>query len=344
MDELTKTEARNYLSAAGFFIIFAVYLLMTINNVANGDNFIAMSSNILVAVGFALLVIATLLIVLRKRDMIAILFIMIGFLELFWIFNTSLAWSTIIAGYILLITLVTLTSKDKQKWLLFLLPLVIFVLNLVNVIVGYNATVNVVGHIIILAITIYYAFCCASERLKLPGRKFLTADEQTDFKASGSVLGYMLFAIVTGGYALYYILGEAILPLETFISMELICGALMIFVAILLIAIGKMRFTPIMFLLLGLTNILSIYSTGYMWIGIGILFIIIGLFAMLRKESRILPGIMLIVYGCTCFFTVYANGAMISAPIVSVILNAIPCLIAIYLSFMVYSQRKLPKF
>jgi len=65
---------------------------------------------------------------------------------------------------------------------------------------------------------------------------------------------------------------------------------------------------------------------------------------MLRKESRILPGIMLIVYGCTMFFTAFANGAMVSAPIVSAVLNGIPALIAIYLAFVVYSQRKLPKF
>ena len=50
---------------------------------------------------------------------------------------------------------------------------------------------------------------------------------------------------------------------------------------------------------------------------------------------------MLIVYGCADFFTVYAGGNM---PVVSIILNAIPCLIAIYLAFVVYSQKKLPKF
>ncbi|HJJ31846.1 MAG TPA: hypothetical protein O0X25_00005 [Methanocorpusculum sp.] len=83
------------------------------------------------------------------------------------------------------------------------------------------------------------------------------------------------------------------------------------------------------------------FSTGAMFIGCGILFIIIGLFAMLRKESRILPGIMLIVYGCSCFFTAYIGG---NFPVVSAILNAVPCLIAIYLAFVVYSQKNLPKF
>lgn len=58
----------------------------------------------------------------------------------------------------------------------------------------------------------------------------------------------MLFALITGGYAVHYIMGEAALPLETFVTIELLCGFLMIFVAILLLAVGKMRFTPIMFM------------------------------------------------------------------------------------------------
>jgi len=83
------------------------------------------------------------------------------------------------------------------------------------------------------------------------------------------------------------------------------------------------------------------YASGAMFIGIGILMIVLGLFAMLRKESRILPGIMLIVSGCTWFFSEFNGG---NASVASFILNAIPCLIAIYLAFVVYSQRKLPKF
>jgi len=343
MDEFGKTEARNYLSAAGFFLITASFILAifyrleTITNVAAVDY-------IFFALGIGLLIVATLLIVLHKRDMIAILFFIIGFWHLFAAYTPLGIWNTILIGFILLVSVITLTGNDKKKWMLFLIPLIWFVLDSIIVLTGYNSYLSISFTIILAVIYLYYAFCCACERCHLPGSKLLTADESTDFKASGSVLGYMLIALITGDYALHYILGEAVLPLETFVTTEIIAGALMIFVAILLLAVGKMRFTPIMFLLFGITSILAMYSTGMMFIGIGILFIVIGLFAMLRKESRILPGIMMIVYGCTAFFSVYANGAMVSAPVVSVILNAIPCLIAIYLAFVVYSQRKLPKF
>ncbi|HJJ48516.1 MAG TPA: hypothetical protein O0X39_05980 [Methanocorpusculum sp.] len=338
MDEIAKTEARNYLSAAGFFLLaawFILFVLSVFGNFPIGYNFISM------AIGIGLLIIATLLIVLHKRDMVAILFFMMSFYPLFNAFTSSgLWWVIILVVFLLLVVLVTLTGQDKKKWMLFLIPLILFISSLIGLLIGFNLT----PMFIIIVICLYYAFCCACERITLPGAKMLTADESTDFKASGSVLGYMLFALITGGYALHYLLGEAVLPLETFMTVELLAGTLMIFVAILLLTVGKMRFTPVMFLLVALIGILSMYSSGAMFIGLGILMIVVGLFAMLRKESRILPGIMLIIYGCTWFFSAYVAGTSVSAPVVSAILNGIPALIAIYLSFVVYSQRKLPKF
>jgi len=343
MDELAKTEARNYLCAAGFFILAASFILGIFSRFGT-NTFVESNDFTRLALGIGLLVVATLLIVLHKRDMIAILFFMMGFYQLFFAFTSAGIWRSILVGLVLLVGLVTLAGQDKKKWMLFLIPLIWFIRSLIIMCIGYSVAGNIVLCIILAVISLYYAFCCACERCNLPGAKILTADESTDFKASGYVLGYMLFAIITGGYALHYILGEAVLPLETFVSLELVSGALMIFVAILLLTVGKMRFTPIMFLLIGLVSILSMYSSGAMFIGTAILYIVIGLFAMLRKESRILPALMLIIYGCGDFFTAYATGGVATAPVVSVILNTIPCLIAIYLAFVVYSQRKLPKF
>jgi len=340
MDEVAKTEARNYLCAAGFFMLAAFFILISLLGTTTLDY----TDFIHIALGIGLLIVSTLLVILHKRDVIAILFFMMAFFQLYMAFTSHGTWKVILFGFLLLVALITLTGQDKKKWMLFLIPLIWFVFYLIRELMGFNIYVLITFYIILALICLYYAFCCACERCSLPGSKLLTADESTDFKASGSVLGYMLFAFITAGYTFYYILGESVLALETLVSMEMICGSLMIILAILLLAVGKMRFTPIMFLLMGLISILSIYSSGAMFVGIGILFIIVGLFAMLRKESRILPGIMLIVYGCSCFFSAYANGAMISAPVVSVILNIIPCLIAIYLAFVVYSQRKLPKF
>ena len=335
MDELAKTEARNYLCAAGFFVIAAYALL----NAVCGTN---PDDTIFLVIGIGLLLIGTLLIVLRKRDMVAILFMMFSIYYISTSFIPGFAGSAIVicfGGLVLLALLVTLTGKEKAKWLLILPPLLMVVGSLVGLL-STKSGVNIILWIL-FAVCMYFALACASERLHLPGRKLLTADEETDFKASGSVLGYLLFAVISGMYVVYYIVGESMMHLEYLHTINLVAAVLLIFIAVLLFAVAKMRFTPAMFLLLGLADLLAMNSTGAMFIGCGILFIIIGVFAMLRKESRILPGIMLVVYGCTYFFSAYAGGNM---PVVSIILNAIPCLIAIYLAFVVYSQKKLPKF
>ena len=336
MDELAKTEARNYLSAAGFFVGASFVLLLALS-----DTFV--SETLQLITGFGLLLIGILLIVLRKRDMIAMLFMMLAFIHLPRAFIPDFPGFPILfcfGGVVLLTLLVTLTGKDKTKWLLFILPLLIILSSIVG-------PVSPIGHKIILwiqfAVNLYFALACASERLNLPGRRILTADEETDFKASGSVLGYILFAIITGTYVAYYLVGESMMRLEYLITINLVAAVLMVVVSVLLLTVGKMRFTPVMFMLAGLLTVVSLYVSGTMMlVGMGILFIIVGIFAVLRKESRLLPGIMLIVYGCTGFFSVHGNGTV--TPVVSFILNTIPCLIAIYLAFVVYSQKKLPKF
>ncbi|MDO5847605.1 MAG: hypothetical protein Q4Q20_04840 [Methanocorpusculum sp.] len=333
MDEPAKTEARNYLTAAGFFVIAAFYLMIVFGGT---------SAVIALVAGFGLLLVGTILTVLRKRDMIAILFMMFAFYFISVGSIPEYAGIMITAcfyGLILLTMLVTLTGKDKVKWLLMVIPILMIIGHLV--LFAGRFEVMLVLYWIVAIIALYFALACASERLRLPGGKLLTADEETDFKAAGSVLGYLLFAVISGAYVVYYIAGEAMVSLEALHTVTIVAAVLLIFIAVLLFAVGKMRFTPIMFLSMGLLDLLGMYSSGAMLIGVGILWIIIGVFAMLRKESRILPGIMLVVYGCTYFFTAYGGGNM---PVVSVILNGLPCLIAIYLAFVVYSQKKLPKF
>ena len=335
MNELAKIEARNYLSAAGFFVFAACEFLWLITFVTSTMS--SFNSAIDIVGGIAMLIIATLLMILRKRDMIAILFVMLGFLLFFWSNAPGQIPGILTSAFALLIAIVTLMSKDKQKWLVFLLPFLLVVGHLFM----FSDQAHGIVYGIVVVLSLYYAFVCASERINLPGRKFLTADENTDFKSSGSVLGYILFALIAGAYTVYYIIGGGLLTLEILTIVEFLGSALLIYTAIMLFAVGKMRFTPVMFLLLALVNFLVLFSSGPMFIGTCILMIIIGIFAMLRKESRILPGIMLIIYGCTDLFTAFAGGNM---PVVSVILNGIPCLIAIYLAFAVYSQKKLPLF
>ena len=347
MDELAKTEARNYLSAAGFFLIGAEFLL---NIFLRLSGLPEMFPNVDMVTGSGLILISVLLIVLRKRDMIAILLTMSGLAALFSGVMPFGFWYLIITGFILLTVIVTLTSKDKQKWLLFPLPLLGFILYLISGICGFTFAgygtayycIVVVG-VLITVLSFYYAFVCASEKFSLPGRKLLTADEETDFKASGSVLGYVLFAFTISSWAVYNLAGETLgLSLESLQTIELLCAGLMVLVSILLFAVAKMRFTPVMFLLIAMVTIFGNFSTGAMTIGLGILFLIIGLFAILRKESRILPGIMLILYSAV-YFIMAGTGFGLPAAVLGLI-EIVVAAISVYLAFVVYSQKKLPKF
>jgi len=344
VDELAKIEARNYLSAAGFFLIGIFWLIMIFTN-TSGDSSAFPSSYLYITLGIGLLAAATLLVVLHKRDMIALLFFIFGFWQLFCGILSIGPWTYVIAGFMLLVALVILTGKDKQKWVLFLIPVIYFLLCLYYAIFNYNVVVVTIFHIILAVLPLYFAFCCASERLHLPGSKFFTSDQQTDFKSSGSVLGYLLFALMLGGYALYYFSGGTIYTIESARMVKLLAACLMVFIAILLLAVGKMRFTPIMFMLLGLCCIAEYcISDTAMFYGMGIAECILGIFAILRKESRILPGIMIIFFSSTCFLSLVSVSSSPGYMLASAILNLIPCMIAIYLAFVVYSQKKLPKF
>lgn len=343
MDESARTEARNYLSAAGFFVLATAFLL-TILTDAGSSVVVEMNCTLQLVLGIGLLIVSTLLIILRKRDMIAILFFMMGLYQLFLAFTSSTGlWSTIMVGFMLLTALVTLTSKDKQKWLLFVIPLIWFLYLLIKACIGENTVILYVFYGILAVISLYYSFVCASERVILPGQKIFTADEQTDFKASGSVLGYMLFAFNIAAWAVFnFARGSAAFPYDTLATLNLLCGSLMLYVAVLLMVVGKMRFTPVMFFLLGITIIFGVFASSNMIIAIGILFLIIGLFTILRKESRILPGLMILI--SSIFFFVLGGTGYGNPWIVLGIIESIVTVIAVYLSFAVYSQRNLPKF
>lgn len=327
MDELAKTEARNYLSAAGFFIFAAESLLYLISYFT--DTISEFSPAIEISAGVGMLIIAALLFILRKRDLIGILFVMLGLMDLFYANFGGDRFLVLLSIFAILAAVVTLTSKDKQKWLLFPIPVLLL----------FPGVPFIIG----ILLSLYYALVCASEKINLPGRKLLTADEETDFKASGSVLGYMLFGLTMAAWAIFNLFGESYgFTFEALQMLEFICAVLMVFVSILLFAVGKMRFTPVMFLLIAMVTLFGNFSIGAMSIGIGVLFLLIGLFAILRKESRILPGIMLLLTAVVYFIL---GGVGFGLPTVAVgIVEFVVTAIALYLAFVVYSQKKLPKF
>ena len=327
MDEPARVEARNYLTAAGFFVFGAASLLFLISYFTGSVSLFSPAIDI--AAGIGMLIIAALLFILRKRDMTGILFAMFGVMDLFWANCSGDRFQILLSIFAILAAVVLLTSKDKQKWLLFPIPVLLL----------FPGIPFIIGTLL----SLYYALVCASERISLPGRKLLTADEETDFKASGSVIGYMLFGLTMTAWAIFNLFGESFgFTFGALQTLEFICAVVMVFISVLLFAVGKMRFTPVMFLMMAMVTIFGNFSTAALSIGIGVLFLLIGIFAILRKESRILPGIMLLLTSAVYFIL---GGVSFTTPTIAVgIVELAAAAISVYLAFAVYSPKKLPLF
>ena len=356
MNEIAKNEMRNYLSTAGFFVFALstfVFCVTFLSGTFGSNNSLVMGTDIVCSI--LLLLVSILLAVLGKRDLTAITFLMFGSIKLLM---TTTSLIGISAGdgvdfffvnaalqiFIIIMSLILLTAKDKAKY-----PLALIIgLYGISIFIGSISHVNlmipipVYSQLIIAVVALYYAFACASERIILPLGKTLTADQETDFKKSASALGYLTIAASMAVWAFYYIFNASEIVADIIYGLDGIYALLMILIGILLFAVAKMRFTPVMFLLAGaLLAVSSVIGDNFEFI-LGILFIVIGIFAVLRTESRILPGLMFVIYGISYFIGPVAVGAGIT--VLAVIVNGLPALIALYLAVATFSQKKLPLF
>ena len=353
MNEIAKNEMRNYLSAAGFFV-FALSTLVVCTSFLlqqNGD--VRMVVDIVCSI--FLLLFGILLAVLGKRDLTAITFLMFGSIKLLMPtariirletggYSEFLFVNAILQICLVLLALILLTSKDKAKYQL---ALIVGLQGLFGIL-GFFSPSEILGsvmgysHLILAVLALYLAFACASERFSLPLGKTLTADQETDFKKSASALGYLTIAASMAVWAFFYIFNASDLIADIIYALDGVYAILMILVGILLFAVAKMRFTPVMFLLAGaLLAVSSVIGDNFEFI-LGILFIVLGIFAVLRTESRILPGLMFVIYGISYFIGPVAIGAGIT--VLAVIVNGLPALIALYLAVATFSQKKLPLF
>ena len=351
MNEIAKNEMRNYLSAAGFFVFVLSSLMMSASVLLSQIS----QPGIQIICSVFLLLVGVLLAILGKRDLTALTFLMLGSIKLVLgtiniIKSASggsfelLIVNPILEIFLIILALILLTAKDNAKYLLALLIGLQGVSNIIGFFVPVHILPMILGysHIIIAIIALYYAFACASERFILPLGKTLTADQETDFKKSASALGYLTITASMAVWAFFYLFNASDLVADIIYALDGVYAILMILIGILLFAVAKMRFTPVMFMLVGaLLAVSSVIGDSFEFI-LGILFIVIGIFAVLRTESRILPGLMFIIYGISYFIVPVAAGAGIT--VLAVIVNGLPALIALYLAVATFSQKKLPLF
>ncbi|MDO5843615.1 MAG: hypothetical protein Q4Q53_00510 [Methanocorpusculum sp.] len=346
MDELQKTALRNYVTAAGFFIIAVQFLVRIIGSFFKLDYREVISTammGIVPAIIVGLLAVGIILVILKKRNLTAIIFLMIamyyGFINLSQGSRTT--GSIIIGMFLMILAVIILSSKDSNKFLICLIPGLLGFSLFFAPVIGTDNIIVVAIRVIITLLCIYFAFACVSERFALPFKKLLTKDSEMDFKSAGSVLGYVVFGVACSALSVSSIANGVLLSSEICVYIGQICGSTMAIIGVLLIAVEKVKFTPLLFILAGLTVYCGVYTTGILLAATGILFIFLGLFALLQKDVRILPAFMMIITGVACFVSI-TIGVFVFSEFLTVALYLVPTVIAIYLSFGLITETKLP--
>jgi len=336
MDEIAKAEARNYVSMSGFLLLGLFALLHIISSL----NSLSIPANLLnLVMGGVVLILSIFLAVIGNRGLTTIFFFTEGMLIFVGALVTDVATVfPLLAGVNIVLAILMLFSPDGKKFVYFLLSLFTAVVALCSIF-GWPSVISLIALILTVVLYVWCGFCCAAERTGFPGRALICEDESIDFKTSGSVLGYLLFALVGAAWAVYYFFSENVLPLVGVHAIEMLAGFLLIFLAILLFSIAKMRFTPMIFTIVGTIFILSTIVGGFLTFAYGAVFVVLGIFALFRNESRVLLALFLIIYGLTFFISVAITGNY-SLGIFHAILNLIPCLVALYIGFAVFSQDK----
>jgi len=179
---------------------------------------------------------------------------------------------------------------------------------------------------------------------KLRLTKLLTANDSIDFRKSGAMIGYLFFAFSMFQWVLLYATRASAISYNHQINITVICIVIQAIIGLLMIFVGKSWFTGGIFLGIAFTLSLTLTGNGPIFYVVGILLMIFGLLSVLRKPSYLLPALMYIIYGISAISSQSAAG-FIQIPFAQLLLNIVPCAIAIYLAAAIFSQKKkLPLF
>jgi len=340
-------DIRNTLSAVGFFIIAGYFFYSALSFVIFtfvDSSFKMMISTLGICCAVFLAIIGTILIILRKRDFIGITFLVYAiFISFASFIGNNSAFSLFLGIIACIIAGIFFLANDKKKYIIMLL-FVFQGYNLIrNGVLNENFTPFILTFIM-SGILFFLGILSSSMFPKFKLTKILTADESTDFRRSGSMIGFLVISLSISPWLLSYILRDETFSQDIIANITIICAVALLLIAVLLIFVGKSWFNGGIFIGISFTQILSVFSEGYLFYLIGIILLIFGLLAAFRKPPYLLFSLMLILNGISVFSS-YAAVGTLSLVIVQILLNLIPVLIAVYLAAATFSQKwKLPLF
>ena len=356
LGDAARTENRNYFSALGFILMALMYILVLFASLGTDAadatliSFQVEMVEITAGIGVLLLLTGVILLIFGKRVLHAVTFLFFGALQiLFATAGSSEAISGTIAGFSILLAIIFLTSKEKNKHVFAVINLFYGIVNVLShhYIEGPLYYVSMVLMILLALGLIYLALACAAQKHTLPLTNYLTSDSSLKFQKCGPVLGYLFLAMYISLWLAYDLgkLGVDVMSFDAVISVEQVCVFMLVFIGLLLLFIGRLRFTPVMFIAIGLALWLDLYASGTMKYAVAFLLFLLGVFCVQRWYSRLLTSILLINFGFSIMLDVLYSGGITELSVVILLINTVCVVLSLYLSVAVFSEKpKLPLF
>ena len=348
ISEEKKSGMRNQLTSFGFLIVAMFFVLMVLGVLSSGtsDAIDVFSSEMLVPgliFGILLLIAGTILLILGKRVLTAVTFILLvpGILS-FVIMGNNPILSAVSGIFSIIFSLILLTSNDPQK----------YAFAAVNALLGaafisYLFNDAACGIIVSIAsvFLIWLSISSGTGKLQHIIAKHLTEDGGMTFSRCGAVIGFLLIAQITTIELVYdYLMDAAIYSTDAFLALGTVNALLTAFVGAMLLFIGKRQMTAVFFFGAAAALLFELFCDGtFLYLPV-IFELVFGLLVVLRGASLILPTALL--FGDAFAILLYIQSETIPEVQTAMLLLSLMCAaVALYLSFAVFSEKpKLPVF
>ncbi len=342
-----KADLRRYVTMSGFFLMFVMHLIALVNILKTGSATYAGYNVIEIIISDFVLIIGVILALLHKRDLFALFFILFSAMTL--VIQHSGEASVIAVDLIFFpLALMFLITRNEQAKILSALCVLIGLQVLRNVDGMMAVTIMCVGFIAILCG--YFALILGCEKFKFRLYDILVADEDDEsndgtpvhFKTVGSVLGYLLIAVMPLA-EIVQLLTDGVIVSAYSENLSMVIGLMMVIVGFVMLVAGRMRFTPIMFWMIGVLFLIHPFC-GDITVGWFIGLVMIAVLIMLHGESRKMAGCTLIFYILGLIFGyAYCQTGANSVPLLacSVLMFAVSFIICEYICFALSSNGKL---
>ena len=345
ISEEKKSGMRNQLTSFGFLIVAMFFVLMVLD-VFESETADILSSGFFIpglVLGIFLLLTGIILLLLGKRVMTAVTFILMVPQIFAFVLLGNIPMLTVITGiFSFIFALILLTSKDPQK----------YAFAAVNALLGFAFISNLFSSIVCCSIVgaaavflIWLSLVCGTGKLQHSIAKHLTEDGAMTFSRCGAVIGFLLVAQITVIELVYdYFMDAAIYAADSFLALGIMYAFLTAFVGAMLLFIGKRQMTSVFFFGSAVALLFELFCDGaflYLSVIFGLAF---GILVILRGDSLILPTSLM--FGNAFAMLLYIQCEAVPEVVTAMLLITLACAaVSLYLAFAVFSEKpKLPVF